>query len=132
MILTDDLVEGLRTVTPIEGQWRLWEIVIGDAVRIFHDELLNPLDDVGGILFILASLKTVRLLRGLGTVQQSRIVRIRKKVIVRGRLVGRHDRTRRLLVAEKIRTALFKAPRLDDLALHARLRHPLIHEENPS
>lgn len=33
MILTNNLIEGLRTVTPVEGQRKLWKIVIGVTVR---------------------------------------------------------------------------------------------------
>ena len=35
MILTNNLIEGLRTVTPVEGQRKLWKIVIGVTVRGF-------------------------------------------------------------------------------------------------
>ena len=31
VILANNLIEGLRTVTPVEGQWRLWKVVIGDT-----------------------------------------------------------------------------------------------------
>ena len=37
VILTNNLIEGLRTVTPVEGQRKLWKIVIGVAVRGFPD-----------------------------------------------------------------------------------------------
>ena len=139
MVLTDDLVEGLRAVTPIEGQRRFERIVVRTAVEnvdvgVLHGQLLNPFDGVGivDVTLVLVGLQTVGLVGSLRTVQQTRITRIRGKVVVRGGFVRGHDGARRLLVAEKIRTVLFEGLRLDDLVLHARFRHPLIHGKNPS
>ena len=139
MVLTDDLIEGLRAVTPIEGQRRFERIVVRTAVEdvdvgVLHGQLLNPFDGVGivDVTLVLVGLQTVGLVGSLRTVQQTRITRIRGKVVVRGGFVRGHDGARRLLVAEKIRTVLFEGLRLDDLVLHARLGHPLIHGKNPS
>ena len=139
MVLTDDLIEGLRAVTPIEGQRRFERIVVRTAVEdvdvgVLHGQLLNPFDGVGivDVTLVLVGLQTVGLVGSLRTVQQTRITRIRGKVVVRGGFVRGHDGTRRLLVAEKIGTVLFEGLRLDGLVLHARFRHPLIHGKNPS